>query len=102
MSNIFFLLTQALTVTGCLLSSLPNLHIRTLSSGCVHPQSNTHGLIDSGTNSAEYENFSLCIHDDRLAFMTSVSPHILVWNWKTGKQIAKIAGLVLWHAQAIC
>jgi hypothetical protein len=37
--------------------------------------------------------FFLCIHDDRLAFKTSVE--ILVWDWKTGKQIANIASVVL-------
>jgi hypothetical protein len=37
----------------------------------------------------------MCIHDDRLALMTSVSRQILVWDWKTGKQIAEIASLVL-------
>ena len=76
-------------------SSLPNIHIRTLSSGCIHPRSSTLGLIDSGTNFAEYENFALRIHDDRLALMASASRHIQVWNWKTGQQIAKIASLVL-------
>jgi hypothetical protein len=71
-------------------SRLPNIHVRTLSSGCVHPLSGTHGLIDSGINYVEHESFSLRIHDDRLAFMSSVGRQILVWDWKTGKQIAKI------------
>ncbi|KAI9462779.1 hypothetical protein BJY52DRAFT_110557 [Lactarius psammicola] len=72
-------------------SSLPNIHVRTLSSGFVHPLSSNLGIIDSGTNFAIYESFSLLIHDDRLAFMTSTADrHITVWNWKTGKQIAKI------------
>jgi hypothetical protein len=82
-------------------SSLPNIHVRTLSSGCVHPLSGTHGLIDSGINYVEHESFSLRIHDDRLAFMSSVGRQILVWDWKTGKQIAKIASRFLGRDRAI-
>ncbi|KAI9444159.1 hypothetical protein H4582DRAFT_1066702 [Lactarius indigo] len=71
-------------------SSLPNIHIRTLSSGRIHPLSSTLGLINAGTNYVDYEDFSLRVHDDRLAFTTSTGRNILVWNWETGKQIAKI------------
>ncbi|KAF8268331.1 hypothetical protein EI94DRAFT_1727955 [Lactarius quietus] len=80
--------SQDLLVFSCI--SNPHIHVRTLSSGFTHPLSSTLGLIDSGIDSAEYENFALCIHDDRLAFMTEVGYRILVWDWKTGKQIAKI------------
>ena len=85
-------------------SSLPHIHVRTLSSGCIHPLSSTFGLIDSGTNSTEYEKFSLCIHDDRLAFMASVpgrQSHVLVWDWKTGNQVANIASFFLSRSKAI-
>ncbi|KAF8268329.1 hypothetical protein EI94DRAFT_1727952 [Lactarius quietus] len=71
-------------------SRLPNIHVRTLSSGSIHPLSTTRGIIDSGVGYVEYESFSLRIHDDRLAFMTSVGRQILVWDWMTGNQIAKI------------
>jgi hypothetical protein len=41
----------------------------------------------------------LCIRDDRLAFMASVPlrghGHVLVWDWRTGKQVAKIASLAI-------
>ena len=80
---------------GLFSPSLPHIHVRTLSSGSIHPESSTHGLIDSGTNYVEFENFSMRIHDDRLAFMSSVGRQILVWDWKTGKQIANIVSRVL-------
>jgi hypothetical protein len=44
---------------------------------------------------AYQDKLFLCIHDDRLALMTSFGHQILVWDWKTGKQVAKIASLVL-------
>ncbi|KAF8268330.1 hypothetical protein EI94DRAFT_1829564 [Lactarius quietus] len=80
--------SQDLLVFSC----LPHIHIRTLSSGCVHPLSSTLGLIDAGINTAEYVTLTsrLCIHDDRFAFMPSVGYQIMVWDWKTGKQIVKI------------
>lgn len=87
MSSLFFFSSLTLRIV---FASLPNIHIRTLSSGSIHPESSTRGLIDSSTNYAEYENFSLRIHDDRLAFMSSVGHQILVWDWKTGEQVAKI------------
>ena len=43
----------------------------------------------------DYENLQVWIHDDRLAFVTSFRDPILVWDWRTGKQIATIASLVL-------
>ncbi|KAH9026282.1 hypothetical protein EDB83DRAFT_1929011 [Lactarius deliciosus] len=78
--------SQDLLVFSC----LPNIHIRTLSSGRVHPSSSSLGLIDAGTNFVDYADFSLRVHDDRIAFTTSTGRNVLVWNWKTGKQIAKI------------
>jgi hypothetical protein len=87
-------------LTNFFKNSLSHIHVRTLS-GCIHPLSSTLGLIDSGTKSVEY--FSLCIHDDRLAFISSVHGHrhVLVWDWKTGKQVAKIASLALSRNRAI-
>lgn len=60
-------------------SSLTYIHIRTLSTGGVHPLTSTSGTILSGSTS---EAFYLHIHRDLLCSLGSA--HIRVWNWKTG------------------
>ena len=73
------------SVVSIFFSSL-YIHIRTLSTGGVHPLTSTSGIIHSHS-----EAFYLHIHGDLLSFVGS--SHILVWNWKTGDHLAEIASL---------
>ncbi|KAI0250492.1 hypothetical protein BJV78DRAFT_1155130 [Lactifluus subvellereus] len=75
--------------------SPPYIYIRTLSTGMVHPLTNTLGYIDSGM---PYFNQHFCsyIHNDLIALVwIRRDPHMVVFNWKTGEQILKIASLPL-------
>jgi hypothetical protein len=69
-------------------SSSQYIHIRTLSTGGVHPLTSTSGTIPSRSSS---EAFYLHIHVDLLSFVGN--SYILVWNWKTGDHLAEIASL---------
>lgn len=64
------------------------VHIRTLSTGGVHPLTSTAGSIHSKSITSR---FSLHIHDD-LILVLGNNPGIngLVWSWKTGELVAKI------------
>ncbi|KAH9009330.1 hypothetical protein EDB85DRAFT_2293530 [Lactarius pseudohatsudake] len=68
-------------------SSSHYIHIRTLSTGGVHPLTSTSGTIRSHS---DYEAFDLHHHGDLSFVGTS---HILVWNWKTGDRLAEIASV---------
>ena len=68
--------------------SLTYIHIRTLSTGGVHPLTSTSGTISSRSNS---ESFYLHIHGHFLSFVGN--EHIVVWNWKTGDRLIEIASL---------
>ncbi|KAH9059513.1 hypothetical protein EDB87DRAFT_1621325 [Lactarius vividus] len=66
-------------------SSSQCIHIRTLSTGGVHPLTSTSGTIRPHS---DYEAFDLHLHGDLLSFVGT--SHILVWNWKTGDRLAEI------------
>jgi len=72
-------------------SSLWTIHIRTLSSGCVHPLASTSGTIHSASI---FGGFNLHIYGDRILVLGNSSGLSgLVWDWKTGAQVAKIASV---------
>lgn len=71
---------------GTVFLSLTSIHIRTLSTGGVHPLTRTSGAIPFPPNSG---GFYLHIHGDLLCSLESA--HILVWNWKTGELRVEIA-----------
>ena len=64
-----------------------------LSPGEAHPLTNTLGYVRFGTVPANTTFFfPMCIYDDLLTFADSSSgSHIVMLNWKTGDQVAKIA-----------
>lgn len=68
--------------------SSSTVHIRTLSTGGVHPLTSTAGSIHSKSIAG---GFNLHIHEDLLLILGN-SPGIngLVWSWKTGELVAKI------------
>ncbi|KAI0253022.1 hypothetical protein BJV78DRAFT_1352103 [Lactifluus subvellereus] len=71
-------------------SSLPNIHVWSLSTGGIHPLTNTPSFIHP-SGIPRHGIFSMRIYDDLLACSTHESkPHILVLNWKTGEQMTKI------------
>ncbi|KAI0253024.1 hypothetical protein BJV78DRAFT_1198565 [Lactifluus subvellereus] len=69
-------------------SYLGGIHVRTLSTGGIHPLTNTPGFIYLRPPS----DSPLYIYDDLLATSIYESPSevFLVLNWKTGEQIVKI------------
>jgi hypothetical protein len=71
--------------------SIPDVHVRTLSTGEIHPLTNADGPIYSFAR----EFVHLQIYDDLLMLVTnSLEHHVLVFNWKTGGQVAKIVGFL--------
>ncbi|KAI9507854.1 hypothetical protein F5148DRAFT_1284735 [Russula earlei] len=77
--------SQDLVVFSCLSA----IHIRTLSTGCVHPSTSTAGSIRSPSILG---GFNLHIHGDLLLMLGNSSGLSgLVWDWKTGEHIARIA-----------
>ena len=67
--------------------SLSTVHIRTLSTGGVHPLTSTAGSIHSKSITG---GFNLHIYEDLLLILGNNSGiNGLVWNWKTGELVAK-------------
>ncbi|KAI0250500.1 hypothetical protein BJV78DRAFT_563719 [Lactifluus subvellereus] len=69
------------------------VHIRTLSTGAVHPLTNTLGYIDSGMPYFSQSIFYSHIYNDLVSFVWSQLGSyymVVVFNWKTGEQILKI------------
>ncbi|KAI0299467.1 hypothetical protein BC826DRAFT_33585 [Russula brevipes] len=70
--------------------SIPDVHVRTLSTGEIHPLTNAVGPIYSFANRAVAPGY-LQIYDDLLMSVIDLVEHyILVINWRTGGHVAKI------------
>jgi hypothetical protein len=74
-----------------LMFSFPDVHVRTLSTGGIHPLRHAVGPIYSFASDIVG---SLCMIYDDLLMLVVNSPerHIRVFNWKTGGHVAKIVG----------
>jgi hypothetical protein len=76
-----------------LVFSFPDVHVRTLSTGEVHPQALTNAV--GPIYSFASEGVLCTIYDDLLMLVvTNPERHILVFNWKTGGQVAKIVSFL--------
>src|SRR5712672_1095315 len=86
---VFFFSLQSVSSSGERpFVSMWTIHVRTLSSGCVHPLTSATGIIHS------LSILGLHIHGDRILVLGDSSGRCgLVWDWKTGEQIAKIASV---------
>ncbi|KAI0291285.1 hypothetical protein BC826DRAFT_485770 [Russula brevipes] len=74
--------------------SFPDVHIRTLSTGGIHPLRHPVGPIYSFAS--DVIGSPCMIYDDLLMLVVSLpDPHILVFNWRIGGQVAKIVGFFL-------
>ncbi|KAI0299477.1 hypothetical protein BC826DRAFT_966933 [Russula brevipes] len=70
--------------------SLPDVHVRTLSTGGIHPLSNAVGPIYSFAGEVVVP-VCLQIYDDLLMLaVNSREDHTLVFNWRTGGHVARI------------
>ena len=68
--------------------SWSTVHIRTLSTGGVHPLTSTAGSIHSELIAGA---FNLHIHEDLLLILGNITGiYGFVWNWKTGELVTKI------------
>ncbi|KAI0299468.1 hypothetical protein BC826DRAFT_1102609 [Russula brevipes] len=73
--------------------STPDVHVRTLSTGEIHPLTNAIGPIYSFGSGVGF--VGLQTYDDLLMLMTNFPErHILVINWRTGGHVAKIPSFV--------
>ncbi|KAI0299471.1 hypothetical protein BC826DRAFT_1183925 [Russula brevipes] len=71
--------------------SLPDVHVRSLSTGEIHPLTNAVGPIFSFGSEVPAGSFNLQIHEDLLMLVIDFLEHyILVFNWRTGGHVAKI------------
>jgi len=67
------------------------IHVRTLSTGGVHPLTTAVDPIYSCENVDQTGDFYLDVYNDLLAFVNNATDvYILVLNWKTGDLVAKI------------
>jgi hypothetical protein len=74
--------------------SIPDVHIRTLSTGEIHPLTHTVGPIYSFA-SEFVGSVCLQIYDDLLMLVIDLVEHyILVFNWRTGGYVARIVGFL--------
>jgi hypothetical protein len=91
MVNVLALLFQrsCFTQAGALIFSLSTIYIRTLSTGDVHPLTGTTDSIQSPSITG---GVNLHINGDHLLILGN-TPGVngLVWNWKTGELVTKIA-----------
>jgi hypothetical protein len=78
-----------------LVFSLPDVHVRSLSTGEIHPLTHAVGPIYSLPSEVPAGTFCLQIYDDLLMLVIDFLEHyILVFNWRTGGYVAKIVGFL--------
>jgi hypothetical protein len=74
--------------------SIPDVHVRTLSTGETHPLTNAVGPVYSFASEFVVP-VCLQIYDDLLMLaVNSFEHHTLVFNWRTGGHVAKIVSFL--------